>query len=205
MSLILLESSIFLNVICNISRNTDHWSYINIFIKFQFNFFNLFYQFINIFGRFLHVFNTFYIFYPAVLPEVQQRGSHAKGRWLQRLAHNIPVVEESLLIHTLQKRARRDNFHYLFERNLHFVFLPSRTLEILQLATETSVIMKTKLKFAEDIDVRPCAELRTSPSAANLFARSTWIRDNFLTKLSFLYIGFVLMKNLKMEFSSIMD
>lgn len=47
--------------------------------------------------------------------------------------------------------------------------------------------MKTKLKFAEDIDVRPCAELRTSPSAANLFARSTWIRDNFLTKLSFLY------------------
>lgn len=80
---------------------------------------------------------------------------------------------------TLQNRARRDNFHYLFEGNLHFVFLPSRTLEILQLATETSVIMKTKLKFAEDIDVRPCAELRTSPSAANLFARSTWIRDNF--------------------------
>lgn len=88
---------------------------------------------------------------------------------------------------TLQNRARRDNFHNLFEGNLHFVFLPSRTLEILQLATETSVIMKTKLKFAEDIDVRPCAELRTSPSAANLFARSTWIRDNFLTKLSFLY------------------
>lgn len=63
----------------------------------------------------------------------------------------------------LQKRARRDNFHCLFEGNLHFVFLPSRTPEILQLATETSVIMKTKLKFAEDIDVRPCAELRTSP------------------------------------------
>lgn len=123
----------------------------------------MFYQFINFtrIKNFLHIFS-------AVLPEVQQRGSHAKGRWLQWLAHNIPVVEERLVIHAsfyriLQKRARRDNFHCLFEGNLHFVFLPSRTPEILQLATETSVIMKTKLKFAEDIDVRPCAELRTSP------------------------------------------
>lgn len=128
------------------------------------------------------------------------RGWRITSQWWKKACSFI-----LLSYRTLQKRARRDNFHYLFERNLHFVFLPSRTLEILQLATETSVIMKTKLKFAEDIDVRPCAELRTSPSAANLFARSTWIRDNFLTNLSFLYIGFVLMKNLKMEFSSIMD
>lgn len=125
------------------------------------------------------------------------------------MAHNIPVVEERLVIHAsfyriLQKRARRDNFHCLFEGNLHFVFLPSRTPEILQLATETSVIMKTKLKFAEDIDVRPCAELRTSPHAGNLFAQSTWIRDYFVTKLSF-YFGFVLIKTLKMGFLSIRD
>lgn len=156
-----------MNVICNISRNIDHWSYIDIFYKISFQFLKLFYQFINIIGRFLHALKTS-TYFSAVLPEVQERGSHAKGRWLQWLAHNIPVVEERLVIHAsfyriLQKRARRDNFHCLFEGNLHFVFLPSRTPEILQLATETSVIMKTKLKFAEDIDVRPCAELRTSP------------------------------------------
>lgn len=137
------------------------------FYKISFQFLKLFYQFINIIGRFLHALKTS-TYFSAVLPEVQERGSHAKGRWLQWLAHNIPVVEERLVIHAsfyriLQKRARRDNFHCLFEGNLHFVFLPSRTPEILQLATETSVIMKTKLKFAEDIDVRPCAELRTSP------------------------------------------
>lgn len=118
-----------LNVICSISRNTDHWSYINIFIKFHFNFLNLFYQFINITGRFLHVFNTFYIFFPAVLPEVQQRGSHAKGRWLQRLAHNIPVVEESLVIHTsflqnFTEQGKERQFSLLIRRKSAFCLPP---------------------------------------------------------------------------------
>lgn len=173
-----------INVICNISRNTDHWSYINIFIKFHFNFLNyLFYQFINIIGRFLHALNTFYIFFMrSYLKSSREdpmpkaggcRGWRITSQWWKKAWSFILLSWRAL-----QKRARRDNFHCLFEGNLHFVFLPSRTLEILQLATETSVIMKTKLKFAEDIDVRPCAELRTSPSAANLFARSTWIRDN---------------------------
>jgi hypothetical protein len=34
------------------------------------------------------------------LPEIKQRSSHAEGRWLQRLAHYIPVREKRLLVHT---------------------------------------------------------------------------------------------------------
>lgn len=52
-----------MNVICNMSINIDHWSYIDIFYKISFQFLKLFYQFINIIGRFLLALKTFYIFF----------------------------------------------------------------------------------------------------------------------------------------------